>query len=48
MYLRITERRNRDGSTVAYYALAENALAGAADLTGAVTMDDNTVVLPVP
>jgi len=24
MYLRITERRNRDGSTVAYYALAEN------------------------
>ncbi|HEY0376726.1 MAG TPA: IS1634 family transposase [Pyrinomonadaceae bacterium] len=25
MYLRITERRNRDGSTVAYYALAENA-----------------------
>src|SRR4051812_47992893 len=25
MYLRITKRRNRDGSTVAYYALAENA-----------------------
>src|SRR5271168_1363243 len=25
MYLRITERRNRDGSTVAYYGLAENA-----------------------
>jgi len=25
MYLRITERRNKDGSTVAYYALAENA-----------------------
>ena len=24
MYLRMTERRNRDGSTVAYYALAEN------------------------
>ena len=24
MYLRITERRNRDGSRVAYYALAEN------------------------
>jgi len=24
MYLRITERRNRDGSTVGYYALAEN------------------------
>ncbi|PPQ40817.1 IS1634 family transposase [Rhodopila globiformis] len=24
MYLRITERRNRDGFTVAYYALAEN------------------------
>ena len=24
MYLRITERRNRDGSMVAYYALAEN------------------------
>jgi hypothetical protein len=24
MYLRITERRNKDGSTVAYYALAEN------------------------
>src|SRR5690349_8186612 len=24
MYLRITERRNRDGSAVAYYALAEN------------------------
>jgi hypothetical protein len=24
MYLRITERRNRDGCTVAYYALAEN------------------------
>jgi hypothetical protein len=24
MYLRITQRRNRDGSTVAYYALAEN------------------------
>jgi Transposase DDE domain len=24
MYLRITERHNRDGSTVAYYALAEN------------------------
>jgi hypothetical protein len=24
MYLRITERRNRDGSSVAYYALAEN------------------------
>ena len=24
MYLRLTERRNRDGSTVAYYALAEN------------------------
>jgi len=23
-YLRITERRNRDGSTVSYYALAEN------------------------
>jgi transposase len=25
MYLRVTERRNRDGSTVTYYALAENA-----------------------
>ena len=24
MYLRKTERRNRDGSTIAYYALAEN------------------------
>jgi transposase len=24
MYMRVTERRNRDGSTVAYYALAEN------------------------
>jgi hypothetical protein len=24
MYLRITERRNRDGSAVSYYALAEN------------------------
>jgi Transposase DDE domain len=24
MYLRMTQRRNRDGSTVAYYALAEN------------------------
>ena len=24
MYPRLTERRNRDGSTVAYYALAEN------------------------
>ena len=24
MYLRITERHNRDGSTVSYYALAEN------------------------
>ena len=24
MYLRITERQNRDGSTVAYYALAES------------------------
>ena len=24
MYLRITERRNRDGSSIAYYALAEN------------------------
>ena len=24
MYLRVTERRNKDGSTVAYYALAEN------------------------
>jgi hypothetical protein len=24
MYLRVTERHNRDGSTVAYYALAEN------------------------
>ena len=24
MYLRVTQRRNRDGSTVAYYALAEN------------------------
>jgi hypothetical protein len=24
MYLRVTERRNRDGSTVVYYALAEN------------------------
>jgi hypothetical protein len=24
MYLRVTERRNRDGSAVAYYALAEN------------------------
>jgi hypothetical protein len=23
MYLRITQRQNRDGSTVAYYALAE-------------------------
>jgi len=30
MYLRITERRNRDGSTVAYYALAENAWNAAA------------------
>src|ERR1700722_18496126 len=25
MYLRITQRQNRDGSTVSYYALAENA-----------------------
>src|ERR1700675_128832 len=25
MYLRITHRQNRDGSTVTYYALAENA-----------------------
>jgi hypothetical protein len=24
MYLRVTERRNRDGSTVASYALAES------------------------
>ena len=24
MYLRVTERRNRDGSSTAYYALAEN------------------------
>src|SRR3954447_12030216 len=24
MYLRVTERRNRDGSSVAYYALAQN------------------------
>jgi hypothetical protein len=24
MYLRVTERRNRDGSAVAYYALAQN------------------------
>src|SRR3954471_11033590 len=24
MYLRVTERRNRDGSSVAYYARAEN------------------------
>ena len=24
MYLRITQRQNRDGSTVAYYALAES------------------------
>jgi hypothetical protein len=24
MYLRVTERRNRDGSATAYYALAEN------------------------
>jgi hypothetical protein len=24
MYLRVTERRNRDGSSVAYYALAES------------------------
>ena len=24
MYLRVTQRRNRDGSTIAYYALAEN------------------------
>src|SRR5947209_6547780 len=24
MYLRVTERRNRDGSAVAYYALAES------------------------
>src|SRR5271157_4045876 len=24
MYLRMTQRRNRDGATVAYYALAEN------------------------
>jgi hypothetical protein len=24
MYLRVTERENRDGSTVAYYGLAEN------------------------
>src|SRR5215472_2455147 len=30
MYLRITERRNRDGSTVAYYALAENSWTAAA------------------
>ena len=30
MYLRLTERRNRDGSTVAYYALAENVWNGAA------------------
>jgi hypothetical protein len=30
MYLRITERRNRDGSTVAYYALAENSWNAAA------------------
>jgi hypothetical protein len=30
MYLRITQRRNRDGSTVAYYALAENAWNAAA------------------
>jgi hypothetical protein len=30
LYLRITQRRNRDGSTVAYYALAENAWNAAA------------------
>jgi hypothetical protein len=30
MYLRITERHNRDGSTVAYYALAENSWNAAA------------------
>src|SRR5271166_1536755 len=30
MYLRMTQRRNRDGSTVAYYALAENAWNAAA------------------
>ncbi len=24
MYLRVTKRRNKDGSTVKYYALAEN------------------------
>jgi hypothetical protein len=30
MYLRLTERRNRDGSTVAYYALAENVWNGTA------------------
>jgi hypothetical protein len=30
MYLRITQRRNQDGSTVAYYALAENAWNAAA------------------
>jgi hypothetical protein len=30
MYLRVTQRRNRDGSTVAYYALAENAWNAAA------------------
>jgi hypothetical protein len=30
MYLRITQRQNRDGSTVAYYALAENAWNAAA------------------
>jgi hypothetical protein len=30
MYLRITERRNRDGSTVSYYALAENSWNAAA------------------
>ena len=29
-YLRITQRQNRDGSTVAYYALAENARNAAA------------------
>ncbi len=30
MYLRMTQRRNRDGSTVAYYALSENAWNAAA------------------
>src|ERR1700761_662104 len=30
MYLRITQRQNRDGSTVSYYALAENAWNAAA------------------